>query len=178
MPKIKVLSRRKGYDGLIWPMSEGTEDNIRNLDELQELGEDFVLDKQTLETLIETVEQSDISREHKIEQLKILREILIQLQEQYDESVAEKQQEIQEQEQETIDQMQQYSDELNRQADSLRDVKMEAAQVDTSAAADAADEQKAEIDQERKKRMAVLLKFRETQERQREQIMGNYMEDR
>ena len=68
--------------------------------------------------------------------------------------------------------MQDAADEMEKQADSLREVHMEAASVDTSAAADAADEKKEEFEN-MKREYAEKLKLQMEQAQMQQRNIRN-----
>lgn len=174
----RSLSRGRGLEKSFYPSECGKADSASDWEALKKLGEEFLRDKEVLEAKFAEVMGSDLSREHKIELLRSLKEIALQVQAEYERRVTEKQQELQEHDQEIIDYYQHIGNELERQAESLREVKMEASQADASKAADAADAEKTAVEQKREEYLEKLRQNVERLERQREQILDIDMDDR
>lgn len=132
-----------GYDEL----HEETGELVSEGDRLHELGEKFEADKTKLEDAIERVQASNIKPEDKAKIIAELNAAIDALQAQYEDDVAAEEAKVQEEIEGQLEQMDQTINELTEQADSLRDVTMDAAATDASAAAEAADAKKQEFEQ-------------------------------
>lgn len=150
----KQLGRNKVLDGTI--LNNEQKDAAREHEKLHELGEKFTADKDKLEDAKERVKASKISDSEKQNMLAELDAAIERAKEEYDEQVAELEQEQQREMQEGIDAMQEAADEAAQQADSLRNITMDAASVDASAAADAAEEKQREFEQMRDRAVEEL----------------------
>ena len=114
---------------------------------LRELGAKFVEDKTKLEDAIERVQASGIKPEDKAKIIAELNAVIDAVQAQYEDDVAAEEAKVQEEIEGNLEQMDQTIDELTEQADYLRDITMDAASTDASAAAEAADAKKQEFEQ-------------------------------
>lgn len=140
MKHMRALSKNHGLDGTVIKNEAGN--LIEKADKFHELGKKFETDKARLEEAIEKIQNSAISDPDKkilINQLNANIEIL---KEQYECNVTAEEQKIQQRLIEQTESMQEAADELEQRANDLRGIKMEAASVDTTAVADAAEEQK------------------------------------
>lgn len=150
MAMRRVLSRgmnlgrhgEVGYDEL----RKETDEQVSEGDRLHELGAKFEEDKTKLEDAIRRVEASSIQPKDKAKMIAELNAAIDALQAQYEDDVAAKQAKVQEGIGGQLEQMDQTIDELTEQADSLRDVTMDAASTDTSAAVKAAEAKKQEFE--------------------------------
>lgn len=124
-----------------------TGEQVAEGDRLHELGAKFEADKTKLEDAIDRVQAANIKPEDKARMIRELNSAIDALQAQYEDDVAEEEARVQEEIEGQIEQMDAAIEELSEQADSLRDVTMEAASTDATAAADAADSKKQEFEQ-------------------------------
>lgn len=156
MPTIhgRQLSRNRSLDGTI--IKRESDVQIQEGTKLHELGQKFEADKEKLEQEIEKIEHSSLSNAEKRTMLTELKNALIALKQQYNKEVTIEQARVQAEQKEKIESMEEAADELARQAEDLRSVQMEAASADTSAAADAADAQKAVFDDMKEKAVQKL----------------------
>ena len=92
------------------------------------------------------------------------------LQEQYDKEVAEEEAKIKEELEDQIESMQEAADEFEKQADSLKNVQMDVASKDTSAAAEAAEDKKKEFETMKSNYVEKLKLQMEQAETQRRNI--------
>jgi hypothetical protein len=139
------LERSKGLG--FSEIDKETGEHIDEGDRLGELAMRFLEDKEKLEAAISRVESSSVSEEDKAGMLRELNEAMDRLQAQYEADVEVEQERVQEAAEGTLGQMDQLMDELSEQADSIRDVTMDVADVDTSAAAEAAESKRQEVEQ-------------------------------
>lgn len=102
----------------------------QRMEGLHELGERFVRDKSALEEQLKKVQGLALSEEKKAALAAEIQGMLRQLQEQYDRDVAEKQDELAQEAEEDQKEVQERDRELEELAESLREARMEAAQVD------------------------------------------------
>lgn len=166
----RSLGLSRGLDSRA--MDEQAEDSVLEGTRLHELGEKFVSDKEKIEAEIEKVENSGISEQDKKKLIDQLENALSCLQDQYDLEVTEERERLKQELEYQILDMQDAADEMEKQADSLRDVHMEAASVDTSAAADAADEKKEEFEN-MKREYAEKLKLQMEQAEMQQRNIRN-----
>lgn len=125
------------------------EDMDRHFDageELKGIGEKFVSDKEKLEDAIDRIQNSKLSLGEKAEMLAELNNTIEALKKQFDKDVAAVQAKVHGEIDELIDEVEQGVTELSEQANSLKEVSLDAASTDTSAAADAADKRKQEFE--------------------------------
>ena len=141
----RELSRNKGLDGTI--IQKECDNHLKDMDEIHKLGEKFEADKKKLEAEIKKVEQSDIKPSDKRQLILILIAAIEELKTQYDREVSAEEEKLKKSMLGQVENMQSAADELNKQATSLRNVRMDAASTDASAAADAADAKKQAIEQ-------------------------------
>ena len=92
------------------------------------------------------------------------------LQEQYDKEVAEEEAKIKEELEDQIESMQEAADEFEKQADSLKNVQMDVASKDPSAAAEAAEAKKKEFETMKSNYVEKLKLQMEQAETQRRNI--------
>lgn len=160
--------KNKTLDSAI--LKKESEDQFQEGNKLHELGAKFESDKAELEKRIDVIRRSNVSETHKQRIISELRAAIQALQEQYEREVTEEEARVQEELDDRIESMQEAADELERQASDLRGIRMEAASVDASAAADAAEEQKAEFDRMKAENVEQLRKMMEQAAIQRESI--------
>lgn len=141
----RQLSLYKSLDGTI--LNKESSDYVDEGTKLHELGAKFESDKMKLEDEIDKVQNSKISETDKRNLIAQLNAAIEILQEQYARDVTAEEERVQEELMGQIDSMQEAADELERQASDLRNIKMEVASTDASAAADAADAQKQAFEQ-------------------------------
>lgn len=148
MAKRKVLSRgmnlgrHLSYDEI----SRKSEEQVAELSRLGELGEKFISDKDKLESEKEKAKNAKISEEDKASILEELDAGIKKVQEQYEKDVAAEEQSTQETLESHIESMQETAEELEEQADSLRNIQLDAASTDASAAATAAEVKKQQFE--------------------------------
>ena len=132
--------KNRSLDGTI--IRNESDNKLQEGTKLHELGKRFEADK------AKTWERDNKSSECKnfrSRQKKLIAELeggIALLQEQYDKEVAEEEAKIKEELEDQIESMQEAADEFEKQADSLKNVQMDVASKDTSAAAEAAEDQK------------------------------------
>ena len=158
----------KGMDAHI--LKKESEDQLQEGNKLHELGVKFESDKAKLEKQIDQIQRSQLPDKQKKAMLSRLREAISALQEQYDREVTEEEARIEAELNEQTETMQETADELARQARELRDVRMEAASMDASSAADAAEEQKATFDRMKAENVEKLKAMMEKAAVQRKNI--------
>lgn len=176
MAHKRILSLRKGYEGPIYPSGGGGDDPP--WDDLDELGKQFLRDKAKLEEQFEIISNSDLAPQHKKGQLEALRVEVLQLQEDYQKMVVDKQNKLQEEHMEEIWQLQETADELGQQEERLRNIHLEVATTDTTAAANAAGEQKRMFEQTKAEYVEKLNLQIEQAEIQRREIRRNRLSGR
>lgn len=102
----------------------------KDMEGLHELGERFVRDKNALEERLKKVQKLALPEEQKAALVTEIEGVLQQLQEQYDRDVADKQDELAQEAEADQKEVQEREREREELAASLREAKMEAAQVD------------------------------------------------
>jgi hypothetical protein len=139
------LERQK-YNSISEVDEKAREDVERN-QRLNELAMRFQEDKEKIEQQIAMIEASGLDGQDTAETIADLHRDIEKLQAQYEAEVAAEQAAAQAEIQEDLGQMTQIADRFSEQAKSLRDVTMDAADVDTSAAATSADTRRLEVEQ-------------------------------
>ncbi len=168
MRHARQKGRNYGLDGTILDGEAG--DKIREGSDWIELGKKFEADKKTLEDEMDKVNHANISEEDKQSLRDELNRALELLQEQYETDVAQKLQRNHEGVQDNIEAMQEQVDEFECQHDSMRNVSMDAASTDASAAADAAEAKKRAFEEMRDEYTEKLRLQMEQAEIQRRNI--------
>lgn len=163
-----------GYDEL----HKETGEKVAEGDRLHELGAKFEADKTKLEDAIERAQAANIKPKDKARMIAELNAAIDALQAQYDDDVAAEEARVQEEIEGQIEQMGQTIDELAEQADSLREITMDAASTDASAAADAADAKKQEFEQMKGEYTEKLRLQMEQAEMQRRNIRARRLSGR
>ena len=115
------------------------DDRVRKGRELGELGRKFELNKEKLEDEMERVRDSRIPEKDKRALLLKLEEALQEVERQYERDVLEKEKETQAELVELTEIMREEADKLKEEEEHLRDVRLDVAETDTSAVADAAE---------------------------------------
>lgn len=163
-----------GYDEL----HKATGEQVSEGDRLHELGAKFEADKTKLEDAIERVQASCIKAEDKAKMIAELNAAIDALQTQYEDDVVAEEAKVQEEIEGQLGQMDQTIDELTEQVDVLRDVTMDAATTDASAAADAADAKKQEFEQMKEEYTEKLRLQMEQAEAQQRNIRNRRLNGR
>lgn len=141
--KVKKLSKGGYYDEL---SSREIGDKSKEISEgmkiKNELGVKYENDKRALEQKYIEIENSSLSREDKIQVLNQLKAGIVELKRQYEENVEKEMEKYKEQQEMEIEKAEQAITELAEQEESIRNMKMEAGNIDTNAAADKAREER------------------------------------
>lgn len=143
MARKRVLSRgmniERSHGSIDSRMIDASRKEIVESDKrLHELGEKFERDKEKLEAQIDKIMNSKISQGDKRSLLQELRKGVEQLQEQYDNEVAQEKEKLQENLKETIGEIEEGIGELEAEEDDMRNIETEASDTDASAGAEAA----------------------------------------
>lgn len=117
-------------------------DSVSEGDRLGELASRFLADKNKLVEALKVVDDLEMEDEDKKQMRLDIVTAIEALQEQYDQEVTAEEERIHSNISEQIEQIDCYIEELHVQSDSLREITMDAASIDASAAADAADEKR------------------------------------
>lgn len=160
--------KNRSLDGTI--IRNESDNKLQEGTKLHELGKRFEADKAKLEKEITKVQNAKISEADKKNLIAELEGGIALLQEQYDKEVAEEEAKIQEELEGQIESMQEAADEFEKQADSLKNVQMDVASKDTSAAAEAAESKKKEFETMKSNYVEKLKLQMEQAETQRRNI--------
>jgi len=177
MARKRILTLRKGYEGPHWDVGvcASSGDNPPPWNNLDELGKRFLRDKARLEEQFNIISNSDLARQHKIDQLELLRTEVLKLYEDYQRMVVENQNQLYAEELQEITHLQEVAEALRQQEDRLRSVRFETSSADTTAAANTAEAQRLALEQEKMECVEKLKLQIEQAERQRQEIMQNRM---
>ena len=110
------------------------------------LGEKFETDKATIELMIDEIENDSKSYEEKKEILKGLRNMLEDLQKQYQREVLEEEYKVEEEIREQLEIMQEAAEEFAQNAESFRNMKLEVVSASTDDSVRAAEEKKKQFE--------------------------------
>lgn len=172
--RMRNLSKIEGTKIGVAGLGNEADEKVKQGEQLDELGRDFLSDKARLEQQYEAIESDDtLDRAHKISQLKALREAVVKLQEDYENKVTEKQEELQDELRALNEKAQQAEQALEKQIDSLRGVRMDAAATDTSAAAEAAEAERRKFQEWHAQNVEALNLRIEQHQSQRRNVLKN-----
>lgn len=150
-------------------------DYVREGERLHELGEKFEKDKETLEEEIQNIQNSKLSDIDKNELISQLEELILEIQNQYEEDVTEREYKVQKELEGEIIKMQEAADEFEKQEVSLLSLQLDAASVDVSAAANEASAKRQEFEKmkiEYEESMKIQI---DQADIQRQRIKGNHL---
>ena len=133
----RTHGRQRSKGGFDDTITKGDiENNNNEMKKLEELGKEYLQDKEEIETMLELVESSDLDSKQRAEyrrQLEAKKEYLV---EKYDKEVLEKHEELVEKNQENIEDVEGNVTELQEKEDNIRSVESKSGSMDLSSVAD------------------------------------------